>query len=269
MKKLNGLERATFLAMRGSFAENELYCSKEGILVHFGVPFVGKGGRTDRNEVFAMLQEGKTDYQIMELDFSGYARFRNSIADYRQHIVPKRTHQLEVYLFYGPPGTGKTKFAYSQLGPDMYRVPVADQFWLTQTATGKKMILVDEFRANLKLYHLLQLLDENPVEIQKKGGFVWWCPDVIVITTNKSIHDWYSYQNRDMEKEALFRRFDNGGVFRFEKNPEGIPSPFRIDINNPVDFEYPWVAPEDRILDKDQPRSAQSHRELEVGMLSK
>lgn len=44
-----------------------------------------------------------------------------------------------------------------------------------------------------------------------------------------------------MEKEALFRRFDYGGVYRFEKNKQKVPMPFEIDIWNPIDFEYPYV----------------------------
>ena len=48
----------------------------------------------------------------------------------------------------------------------------------------------------------------------------------------------YKYESRDMEREALFRRFDNGGVFRFYKRPDKVPTPIRIDIENPADFSY-------------------------------
>lgn len=53
-----------------------------------------------------------------------------------------------------------------------------------------------------------------------KGGFQWWCPDVIVITTNKSPWDWYQYVSRDYEREALFRRIETGGAYFFRKNAE-------------------------------------------------
>jgi len=267
MNQLPGLERARFAIMKGTFKDNEDYCSKQAVLVHFGEPFVGKGGRTDRNEYFAMLKAGKSDLELMEADFSAYCRFRNGTADFRSHTTPERTHPLEIYLFFGPPGTGKSKFAYQQLGQGIYRIPLSDQFWLTPKSSGKKMILVDEFRANMKLYLLLQLLDEYAIEVQRKGGFIWWLPDVIVITTNKSIHNWYKYENRDMEKEALFRRFDNGGVFRFEKNDEKIPRPFRIDIWDPVDFEYPYVPFMLRHHEAIHPPVQQDHMRLENGML--
>lgn len=208
-------------------------------LHHFGEPFVGKGGRTDTNELYALLKAGKSDLELMDADFSAYARHRNAIADYRSYIRPERKDPLEIYLFYGAPGTGKTKFAIQQLGPDYYRLPICDkEFWLTPSACNKKMILIDEFRSNVPLANLLQILDENPIEVPKKHGYVWWLPDVIVITSNRSPWNWYKYETRDMEREALFRRFDNGGVYRFYKRPDKVPTPVRIDIENPADFSY-------------------------------
>lgn len=266
MNQLKGFKRARFDRMKGTFTENAKYCSKSAALTHFGEPFVGQGGRTDRNEIFAMLKDGADDMQLMEADFTKYCRFRNGIADFRSLKAPKRVDPLEVYLFHGPPGTGKTEFARSQLGEDHYRIPLSDSFWLTPAACDKKFILVDEFRANMKLPNLLQLLDKYPIEVQKKGAFSWWCPDAIIITTNKSIHDWYDYKSRDMEKEALFRRFD--GAYRFEKNLDRVPRPFPIDINDPVDFDYPWV-PKELRPDPNIPvaRFQQGHREVDEGMI--
>lgn len=239
--------------MRGTFKENEDYCSKANRLTHFGVPFVGKGGRTDRNEVYQMLKEGFTDVQLMEADFSQYCRFRNGIADYRSYQRPERKDPLEIYLFFGEPGTGKTKFAIQQLGKDYYRLPVSQHFWLTPSMCGKKMVLIDEFRANLPLHLLLQILDENPVEVARKNGFVWWCPDVVVITTNRSPWRWYDYNERDMERQALFRRFT--GTYIFRKNVDKVPRPEEVSIESSHLFEY------------DAPHARQDIRALETGML--
>lgn len=236
MNQLQGLERARFAKMKGTFAENEAYCSKQGDLTHFGEPFVGQGARTDRNEYYQLLKTGANDMELMEADFSAYARFRNATADYRSLIRPERTSPLEVILFYGEPGAGKTEFAIQQLGTSYYRLPLSDSFWLTPACGGKKMILIDEFRSNMKLALLLQLLDKYPIEVAKKGGFTWWLPDVVVITTNISPWNWYDYNNRDMEREALFRRFT--GCYRFSKNPEKVPRPIEIDMENPADFVY-------------------------------
>ena len=50
-----------------------------------------------------------------------------------------------------------------------------------------------------------------------KQSFQWWCPDVVVITSNISPWNWYHYNDRDYERQALFRRLKTGGVYKFEK----------------------------------------------------
>lgn len=233
MNQIPGFKRARFAAMKGTFKENEDYCSKQASMTHFGEPFIGKGGRTDRNELYGMLKSGSQDQELMEADFSAYNRFHKGINDYRSLQRPTRVDPFELYLFFGEPGCGKTEFAIQQLGPEYYRLPVSDKLWLTPSCTGKKFMLLDEFRgraSKASLANMLQMFDKYPIECEKKGGFCWWMPSVIIITTNVSPHDWYSYDRRAKEKRALFRRFT--GVYRFDRNPEKIPCPVEIDIND-------------------------------------
>lgn len=139
----------------------------------------------------------------------------------------------EVLLFYGPPGCGKTEFATAQFS-DSYRLPLGRNFWLSPRALRAKHIILDDFKSNLSLSDLLQLLDRHAVEVEKKGAHLWWMPETIIITTNRSPYDWYNYSVRDYEREALFRRFD--GCYKFEKNLLKIPEPVEIDINDPYQF---------------------------------
>lgn len=226
--------------MRGSFLSNEKYCSKQDELVSFGITPVGKGGRTDRNAILHMLQEGASDLDIIESDISGYARFRYTIADYRLLKPPVRKEPVEVFLFYGPPGCGKTELAQAQF-PDTYRLPIGKNLWFTPRAINAKHILIDDFKSNLQLCDFLQLLDNNPIEVERKGGHMWFCPLTIIITSNRSPHYWYDYSTRDYEKEALFRRFT--GCYRFSKNPQKIPKPVEIDIYDERDFAPEWPRP--------------------------
>lgn len=240
-------------------------------LTHFGLPFIGQGARTDRCEIFSLLEQGKTDLEIMEADFSGYARLRNAIADYRSCKTPERTTPLEVFLFYGEPGSGKSQFAHQQLGKQLYKLPVSDSMWLTPAICGKKNILIDEFKAKAttRLANLLQMLDEYPIEFQSKGSFRWFMPDIVVITTNVNPHDWYNYDRRSKEKRALFRRFDNGGVYRFDKNAEQVPRPYQINIWDTHAFDYP-----DSEEDINQavalllPLVQQTHQSQEIGFIN-
>lgn len=66
-------------------------------------------------------------------------------------------------------------------------------------------------------------------------------PDIIVITTNRSPHDWYDYSARDDEKNAVFRRIT--GAYRFDKHPSGMPHSIEVDINDPLKFMIKQVEP--------------------------
>lgn len=63
-------------------------------------------------------------------------------------------------------------------------------------------------------------------------------PDIVVITTNRSPWDWYNYNDRDYEREALFRRI-TGGTYMFRKSIRGVPEPISVDIWDQKNFERP------------------------------
>jgi hypothetical protein len=219
------------------------YCTKAESRVAgpwtLGEPTAAEGGAQKVTELFVkQILAGKTDLELINEFPSCMLRHCNGMDRIRGAIVPKRTTPLEVYLFYGPPGTGKTEFAHQQgelLGYEPYELPLGKDFWLSGDAYGKKYIILDEFKANLTLKDLLKLLDQRPQKAPIKGSFVQWMPDLVVITTNVSPWQWYRYNDRDFEREALFRRIH--GCYAFKKNADGIPRPELMNIHNPQEFE--------------------------------
>ena len=188
------------------------------------------------------VKKGSTDAELCD-SFPGMVC--NSFANIQRirqaygvpQAEPERTTPLEVFLFWGPSGCGKSEFARQQarLGGYLpYVLPIGKDFWLTPAMCGKKYVIIEDFKSNLGLKDLLNLLDKYPVEVPIKGGFAWWMPDIVVITTNRSPHDWYNYNDRDDEKTAVFRRIT--GAYKFDRNPEKIPKPIEVDIYNPSNF---------------------------------
>lgn len=208
LKKLVGLDRAHLEGMRGNIKQNERYCSKFAELVFFGDPFVEPGARRDVQAIYSMVKEGKTDLEIMEADFNGYARFMRAIQRLRTLLPPKRDGYPLVLLLVGAPGCGKTKNCYDQY-PDLWEPPIqtgkTDQTWF-DGYIGQKEVLLDEFEGHLPLNSLLKLLDRYIRQVPVKHGFTWFAPDVIMMTANEHPSTWYDYSNRVKKEIALRRR---------------------------------------------------------------
>jgi len=194
--------------MRGNIKQNERYCKKFSTLMFFGEPFVEPGQRKDVQAVYNMVKEGKTDLEIMELNFANYARFQRAIGRLRTLLKPKREGYPNVILIYGPPGCGKTKEAFTQ-HPDLWEPPITtskkESTWF-DGYVGQKVVLLDEFEGHLPLNSLLKLIDKYVRQVPVKGGFTWFNPDTIILTCNEHPSKWYSYGDRVQKEIALRRR---------------------------------------------------------------
>lgn len=140
----------------------------------------------------------------MEHDFNQYARFIKAVDRYRTYIQPRRTEDLQVHLFIGAPGTGKTRKAYEVLD-DPYAFPIGKELW-ADGYMGQPHVIVDDFSGQLRLVDTLRFLDRYAIQIPKKGSFVWWCPNRIIITSNIHPRNWFSWIGREQQEEALRRR---------------------------------------------------------------
>lgn len=82
---------------------------------------------------------------------------------------------------------------------------------------GHSHVLIDDFAgaaSHITLTNFLRLIDPwNPVQVPIKGGFVWWNPDVIYLTTNIWPREWYKWENRVVQYRAIAERFH--AVFDF------------------------------------------------------
>jgi len=193
--------------MRGSILQNERYCSKEGELVHFGLPFIGKGGRRDLQVYYEKVKDGASDLDLADHDFGTFARTLKATDRIRLAVKPaRRPQRREIILYVGAPRSGKSRRAYDTY-PNIFTVPYSKNLWIDGYQREKE-VLFEEFTGQYPLVGTLQLLD--PWQTQKfeiKGGFQWFSPDVIVLTSNTHPREWYDYSKRPLQEEALRERF--------------------------------------------------------------
>lgn len=197
--------------MRGSFVENEKYCSKQGELLEFGErPFQGQ--RRDLLALQVQLKEGKRPMDIADDPeyFTVVAKHHRFAEAYAQHIRSKYIREdrtmPDVYVRIGPPGSGKTKWLDETFGLGGYiRAPDNNGRWFDQCDCD--VVLFDDVEAGsvppLSLWK--QLCDRYPIQLPVKGGFIWWKPKVIVFTSNQCIRDWWPNIS-DINYDAVMRR---------------------------------------------------------------
>jgi len=75
---------------------------------------------------------------------------------------------------------------------------------------GQKVVLFDEFRGQLPLGQMLELLDGYPcLRVQVKNGTVHWSPEEIYLTSPMHPRDWYPNVTNQDKIDQLLRRIDH------------------------------------------------------------
>ncbi len=178
------------------------YCRKDGEVTEFGEPPVGQGKRSDLETIKHWIDEGEEEEKIAEEAFGSWVRYRKSFTAYRElKRRDTRVSAPEVKVIWGPTGTGKTRMVHQALGT-LWNWP-GDKWF--DGYRGQDNALFDDYEGEIPFRTLLRLLDRYPMQVPVKGGFVWWTPKTIWITSNKPIHEWYPFK----DISPLERRISN------------------------------------------------------------
>lgn len=201
IKKLIGDGAAHIEKMRGNSTEASNYCKKDGHYFEMGT-VTSQGERVDlvsiRDQV---LRNGTIPIDLIE-NFQ-QLRFAEGLMKY--YKPPPRDGPPQVWWIYGPTGSGKSRMCF-EMHPDAW-VSSNKLDWF-DGYTGQESVIIDDFRGDMATLHwLLRLTDRYPLRVPVKGGFVSWCPKVIMITSSKSPRD--CYPNSDENMNQLLRRITN------------------------------------------------------------
>ncbi len=192
-----------------------------------GIPTEGQGERTDLSQFRDAIVTGATLRDLSENYLPQLARYGRLYDRLKTLYRPNRREGSgpSITLLIGISGTGKTRSVYDlwELDVNFYRIPSIRQskIWI-DGYDGHTKVLLDEFAgasSSLKLTDLLELLDSYPLRLHIKGGFTYFRPKEIMITTNLHPIMWYDWSKRQAQYLALKRRIKKVLIY-FKENEE-------------------------------------------------
>lgn len=209
-------DRAALFAAKGNAEQNKAYCTKtDGRLDGpWELGAISKqGDRTDLKEAAVTLMKSG---DIRDIDPSIFLKYASGCLKLAALAQPPRRDNLKVISIIGPTGIGKS-YAIHDLFPDVFVVNMGNSGLWWDGYTGQQAVLFEEFKGQVQLQKMLQILDPYPLRLEIKGGLVPARFTVVFITSNSTPDQWYKNDGtRDAELQALNRRLDAG-------NPTAIP----------------------------------------------
>lgn len=212
-------------SMRGSIK----YCEKDGDVFQFGVKGQ-QGKRSDIDDAVDVLK-ARGIQGVVEDHPVAFLKFHHGFKELNSWFTAgPRTGFPYIEWRYGPTGTGKTKevmLAY----PDCFKTSNLKWF---NGYHGQDVVLIDDFRDTMcPMEQMLVLTDEYAHQVETKGGFVWWKPTKIFITSCMPPEECYRGSVNQWNKiDQLTRRITKKVhcVVKYGAMVEPPPSPGPIDF---------------------------------------
>lgn len=240
-------------ASKGNRRSNVAYASKEETRAEITYYYPDRatvetmclekpGKRNDIAELRDAILEGK-DYMNCwmshAIQMAKFPRMYSNLINIRRPIAQE---DRELILCYGDPGTGKTRWVMEQCDHEsMWCTPIGGGQWFDGYDKQPDVVFDDMAGAasGRRLDDCLRLFDPYGVQrVPVKGGYRWWNPKRIFITTNIHPRGWWKWKSRQIQYKALQRRFSR--ILHFTEGPVAED----LDITEFFDdWEKYWQAP--------------------------
>lgn len=185
----------------------------------------GQGRRTDITAFKDAILNGKRKRDLLDEGYDKemckYPKFYDTV---RGLYRPRRESNsfTGVVLLYGYPGTGKTRYVKENY-PEHWEAAIGNGTNWYDGYDLHNVVLFDDFAGRMSKVPLdttLKLFDRYVRMVPVKGGFTWWKPNLLFITTNIHPADWYDWTERRAQWPALTRRINH--VYWYKRDGEVI-----------------------------------------------
>lgn len=170
-----------------------------GTQFELGKLAIKRNAAADWEQVWDAAKRGRVEEIPADIRIRNYSALRRIEKDFLQPVAVVR----EVFVFWGAPGTGKSRRAWEEAGLDAYPKDPCTKFW--DGYQGGENVVIDEFRGEINISHVLRWFDRYPVNVECKFGAVTLRAKKIWITSNVDPREWYPGVNQDT-LGALLRR---------------------------------------------------------------
>jgi len=109
-------------------------------------------------------------------------------------------------VHWGVTGAGKSHHVFAELNDKKFYVKSPTTKWW-DGYKGEDFVIIDEFRGDIGVSHLLKWLDKYPCTVEIKGGQVPLKATKFYIMSNMDPRDWYKDIDQGT-RDALIRRLD-------------------------------------------------------------
>lgn len=216
---------------RGTAQENRDYIRKEGkygetekaetnhieTFEEFGeCPVERQGARNDLTDLYDMIKEGCSDYEILAMNPS-YMMQLDKIERCRQIVNEEKYkhefRQMQVEYWYGKSGAGKTRTVMEKYNYEAYRV--TDQKHPFDGYAGQDVIIFEEFRSTYRIQDMLNYLDGYPLRLPCRYNNKMACYTKVYLLSNVDLKEQYRETQREYEEtwNAFLRRIHKVKVF--------------------------------------------------------
>lgn len=215
MAKGTALQNMEYVSKTGKWMNDKKADTRvDGTFEEFGeIPIERQGCRNDLGDLYGMIKDGLTDYEILEqmpesiLSIDKLDRVRQIL---RQEQFKNEFRKLEVTYIYGDTGLGKTRGIMEQYGySNVYRV--TDYMHPFDGYKGQDVIIFEEFRTSFPISDMLNYLDGYPLELPCRYNNKYACFTKVYMITNVPLAQQYKSVQRDSPQTwcAFLRRINN------------------------------------------------------------
>lgn len=183
----------------------------DGTKFELGKPSFKRNNKRDWDAIKDAAKSGDLEHDSIDgATFVQHYRTLRAIAtDYIKPAALART----VRVYWGATGTGKSRRAWEEAGMDAYPKDSRTKWWVGYQ--GQANVVVDEFRGDIDIAHMLRWLDRYPVIVETKGGGMALKATGFWLTSNLDPRLWYPAADQET-KDALMRRLEvthfNGAI---------------------------------------------------------